>query len=497
MGIRSYFQQAIESTVYYGSNVNRTTIYSSFRSIVATGGTLIPSSTTSNGYNYHVFTSPGTFTVSDVGFDNGGVDYFVIAGGGGGGTGTGGGGGAGGVRQGTLSSISATNYSITVGSGAPTSTFGSVSSNGNPSSFGPISATAGGRGASGAPSLINAPSPGGSGGGGMSYPTASSTTAGSGNSGGYTPSEGNPGGDGSGNNGGGGGGGAGGAGSNTPSGTGGPGAFYSKFAGPLIYPAIPAPAQSSWLSAVGQGYYAGGGGGSSPGGTASSGGIGGGGNASPGPSPGATSGVNFTGSGGGANWSYSPGFVSGGGGTGLVVVRYRSTSLPTTIGYRGSFSGGSQWFSPGYFGVEVHPNYQLINGNTYSSVTYRRVNTGSYYWWFLISQKTGVSTYTPVYGALIQTPSGGTTGETLTSNFSAAASTFGSATIPATGDYYISWLSTAPGYTAPTGSIYVNTSEPAPGGRICYVLTSTPPTTSVTYTTTNNNTGDGIHITVS
>jgi hypothetical protein len=491
MGIRSYFQQATESTVYYGSNVNRTIYRQTFLPIVASGGTVIQSSATNNGYNYHVFTSPGTFTITNTGIDNGGIDYFVIAGGGGGGTGTGGGGGAGGIRQGSLSSISATSYPVTVGSGAPPSGFGSVSSDGNPSAFGPISATAGGRGASGAPSLINAASAGGSGGGGMSYPSASSTTAGSGNSGGYTPSEGNPGGDGSGNNGGGGGGGAGEAGANTPGGSGGAGAFYSKFAGPLIYPAIPTPVQSSWLSAVGQGYYAGGGGGSSPGGSASPGGIGGGGNASPGPS--ATSGINFTGSGGGANWSYSPGYISGGGGTGLVVVRYRATSLPTTIGYRGVFAG-SQWFSPGYFGVEVHPDYQLVNGATYSSVTYRRVNIGSYYWWLLISRKTGLNTYTPVYGALIQTPSGGTTGETLTATFASSASIFGSATIPASGDYYISWLSTAPGYTAPTGLIY---SGATTGGMVNYVSTSTPPTTSVTYTTNSGNVGDHINISVS
>ena len=493
MGIRSYFQQATESTVYYGSNVNRTIYVSPFSPIVASGGTLIPSSNTKNGYNYHVFTSPGTFTVTDLGKDSGDLEYFVIAGGGGGGTGTGGGGGAGGVRQSSLSAA-VTSYPITVGSGAPTAVFGNASSNGNPSAFGPISATGGGRGASGAPSVINSASPGGSGGGGMSYPTASSTTAGSGNAGGYTPVEGYAGGDGSGNNGGAGGGGAGGVAANTPSGVGGPGAFYSKFAGPLIYPAIPAPAQSSWISAVGQGYYAGGGGGSSPGGNSSPGGIGGGGNASPGPSPSATSGINFTGSGGGANWSYTAGYIAGGGGTGMVVVRYRATSLPSTIGYRGSFASGTQWFSPGYFGVEVHPDYQLVNSATYSSVTYRRVNTGSYYWWLLISQKTGLNTYTPVYGALIQTPSGGTTGETLTATFASAVSSFGSATVPASGDYYISWLSTAPGYTSASGNIY---GDSGTGGRINYVLTSTPPTTSVTYTTTSGDTGDHIHISVS
>jgi hypothetical protein len=269
----------------------------------ATGGTII---TPGNGYNYHTFTSPGTFTVTSAPptFN---VEYVVVAGGGGGGTGTGGGGGAGGVKYAASYPINPGSYPVTVGPGAPPSAMGSVSFDGNPSVFGSITATGGGRGASGAPSLINTASPGGSGGGGMSYSTASSTTAGTGN-----PGEGNPGGDGSGNNGGGGGGGAGAAGANAPGvGTGGIGVQYPQFTGPLI--GVPSLAPLS-------GYFGGGGGGTSPGGNPSSGGLGGGGAAAT--AGGAGSGVTNSGGGGGANWSYTPGLTSGGGGSGIVIIRY-------------------------------------------------------------------------------------------------------------------------------------------------------------------------------
>ncbi len=59
----------------------------------ATGGTVTAAGIApGNGYRYHVFTAPGTFTVTAPG----NVEYLVIAGGGGGGVGAGGGGGAGG-----------------------------------------------------------------------------------------------------------------------------------------------------------------------------------------------------------------------------------------------------------------------------------------------------------------------------------------------------------------------------------------------------------------
>jgi hypothetical protein len=268
----------------------------------ATGGN-VDALAPGNGYKYHTFTSPGTFTVNS---GSNPVEYLVVAGGGGGGTGTGGGGGAGGVKYAASYPINPGSYPVTVGPGAPPSAMASASFDGNPSVFGSITATGGGRGASGGPSLINTASPGGSGGGGSSYPSAPAPTAGTGN-----PGEGNPGGDGSGNNGGGGGGGAGAAGASTPGGTGGIGVQYPQFTGPLI--GVPSLAPLS-------GYFGGGGGGTSPGGNASSGGLGGGGTAAL--AGGATSGVTNSGGGGGANWSYTPGLTSGGGGSGIVIIRY-------------------------------------------------------------------------------------------------------------------------------------------------------------------------------
>ena len=285
---------------------------------LATGGTVTASGITpGNGYRYHVFTSPGTFTVNRGSTT---VEYLVVGGGGGGGTGTGGGGGAGGVRYG--STTISTPQNVTVGTGGAVAAHLSVSNNGNPSSFGPITASGGGRGASGAPSLINSASPGGSGGGGMSYPTATAVTAGTGNAGGFSPVEGYGGGPGPGSNGGGGGGGAGGVGATGPGGVGGPGIPYPAFSYPQIQPEIPTPNQPTFGPAVGgTGLYGGGGGGSN-GSVGGAGGTGGGGAANPaGPTSG-NPGVRYTGGGGGANWSYSPGNTGGGGGDGIVIVRY-------------------------------------------------------------------------------------------------------------------------------------------------------------------------------
>jgi hypothetical protein len=68
--------------------------------VAATGGTIL----TCGDYKTHVFTGPGTFTVTNAGSPAGSdtVEYLVVAGGGGSGTGvaaSAGGGGAGGYRS--------------------------------------------------------------------------------------------------------------------------------------------------------------------------------------------------------------------------------------------------------------------------------------------------------------------------------------------------------------------------------------------------------------
>ena len=106
----------------------------------ATGGTI----TTSGAYNIHSFTTVGTtqFTVSAPVT----IEYLVIAGGGAGGLGGGGGGGgAGGVLSGTTT-LSAGSYTITVGAGGPSVFNDNQGSDGGSSSIGTLIVTTGGGG---------------------------------------------------------------------------------------------------------------------------------------------------------------------------------------------------------------------------------------------------------------------------------------------------------------------------------------------------------------
>ena len=290
------------------------------------GGTEI----TSGGYKYHVFTSPGTFTMSGGTKD---LEYLVVAGGGGGGganashTGAGGGGGAGGLRQGTLPAVAVGSYPVTVGTGgAGTNTQGTA---GNNSVFSTITAYGGGAGGSGRPQQAGGAGGSGGGGGGDESPRSGGSAS---------PGDGgNPGGSSAGPSGdqAGGGGGAGSAGGSAVmnpgesrrGGAGGAGSPYPAYAGPIIAPAIPSTTQD----AIGPtGLYSGGGGGSTnqtpPGGHG--GGPGGPGGGGRGNSPLNTQygrgedGVDGTGGGGGgANHQTSP-RTGGDGGDGIVIIRY-------------------------------------------------------------------------------------------------------------------------------------------------------------------------------
>ena len=106
-----------------------TAVYNS-TALNGTGGSVSTSSRAN--YKVHVFTSPGTFQVTQ---GTGDVEYRVVAGGGGAGEGCAGesgfetgGGGAGGHRTGNLA-VTPGSYSVTIGGG------GSDKSNGSPSSF--------------------------------------------------------------------------------------------------------------------------------------------------------------------------------------------------------------------------------------------------------------------------------------------------------------------------------------------------------------------------
>jgi hypothetical protein len=245
----------------------------------ATGGN-VSALAPGNGYKYHTFTSPGTFTVSGAPKN---VEILVVAGGGGGATGgsggnEGGAGGAGGLIYSPTIQISSGSYPIIIGSG------GGAGGYGNPTTTGGLTSIAYGGGAGGG-------GPGGSGGGGTNgggagsgnFITGTDTPAGS-------PPQGNPAGSCGGSNGCGGGG-AGSAGSGINAGS---GIAFPQFVGPLIgFPSIP-------------GTYAVGGQGMPGGGPEG------------GPGPGASN----TGNGGGGTYNRDS-YTSGGtGGSGIVIIRY-------------------------------------------------------------------------------------------------------------------------------------------------------------------------------
>lgn len=283
----------------------------SLTQISATGGTIIDS----GGFRTHVFTSPGSFVVSNAG--PGTVEYLVVAGGGGGGNNAGAGGGAGGYRTATGFPITATTYPITVGGGAPGGAGETAPApRGSDSTFSSITSTGGGGGVSS--NGTSPTTPGGSGGG-----TTVNNPAGTGNTPPTSPPQGNPGGVGNTGDGapraGGGGGGAGAAGGGTTNsslgGTGGIGSPITWL--PASY-GTPGPAPGR--------YFAGGGGGSSHigGPTAiAPGGAGGGGAGGAGTWPTATPGTpGTTNTGGGGGSGSGGGGAGGNGGSGIVAIRY-------------------------------------------------------------------------------------------------------------------------------------------------------------------------------
>jgi len=302
--------------------------------ITATGGTIL----TCGDYKTHVFTGPGTFTVSNAGNAQGSnsVEYLVVAGGGGGGMSNGGGGGAGagGFRQNYPSPttaglpVTATAYPITVGGGGPGGpgvSPGGPGTNGVPSVFSTITSTGGGYGG-GSNSLPT--SQGSSGGSGGGNGRGGCTPGGAGNTPPVSPPQGNPGGVGIPNasNTGSGGGGAGAAGGAAgPGNGGGAGGIGSPIATAFFGPT--APTYGTPGPAPGR-YFAGGGGGNEEVGPnpSGAGGAGGGGAGGGFPSFGAQIGgnpgtVNTGGGGGGGD--YCTPQTGGTGGSGIVVIRYK------------------------------------------------------------------------------------------------------------------------------------------------------------------------------
>jgi hypothetical protein len=330
--------------------------------IIATGGTVV----TCGDYKTHIFTSDGTFSVTNKGKPTGSnsVDYFVVAGGGGGGGSPdlgAGGGGAGGFRVSNSYSLPAPSmsplascastpittgaYPVTVGGGGTggcQNAGAKYGTSGSNSIFGSITSAGGGaaKGVGAVPacqSLFD----GGSGGGGASRnsPSPYIPLGASGNTPPVSPPQGNNGGNAfvfvghPSSAGGGGGGGAGAVGGTAspnpgPGGPGGAGSFIADgFISPTCAPTYGTPGPTPSVR-----YFAGGGGGGTfANGCGGLGGAGGGGRGSTGVNPGpgsiAEAGTaNTGGGGGGGGYACNPPNAPGcgkAGGSGIVMIRYK------------------------------------------------------------------------------------------------------------------------------------------------------------------------------
>ena len=354
--------------------------------IEASGGVISDYTSGSDVYRAHIFTSSGTFEVSQL--SNTGnpntVEYLVVAGGGGGGNATGGGGGAGGFRTnmpGTPHStpsafpISTTSYPVIIGAGGAggydNNVPGSDGIKGGDSSFGPPSdparviSTGGGLGRGynagnpGHPTGGAGGSGGGAGRGGQPYTSTGSggpseaisglpvSPNSQGNDGGTGGSNGNPVGNSNHSYGGGGGGGAGAAGGNATLPNAGPAAVGGA-GGAGLQLLIGGPASTTGIGALNPGpgeygWFAGGGSGASQkqggaDGTEVAGGVGGGGKGQSSSSPNANmNGLSGTGGGGGGRGN--PGTQHGGsGGSGTVILRYKIGSVSTAKATGGAIS---------------------------------------------------------------------------------------------------------------------------------------------------------------
>jgi hypothetical protein len=308
---------AITSIVIYGNNSVNILAGSTFSlygianadqgAAKATGGII----TEDSQYWYHTFGASGTFTPKQ----SLSCDVLVVAGGGGGGggesqgpAGGGGGGGAGGYLTSSNFSLTAINYTVTVGAGGNGGPIFTVGSNGSNSVFSTITSTGGGGGGRASGSATSAASNGGSGGGGGGTSVGANTNLG----GAASPSgQGNAGGNSVGSRAGGGGGGANSVGqltnANLVAGNGGSGLTSS-------------------INGISVARAGGGGGGvynSGTAGTATDGGGAGGRYAA------GTAGTGNTGGGGGGGAGSDSGgspadqrYTGGNGGSGIVIVRY-------------------------------------------------------------------------------------------------------------------------------------------------------------------------------
>ena len=126
MGIKSNSLLAAYHDFFSRSGKDAVKPYVAPVGLQASGGNVANGNEPGNGWTYHVFTQPGTFTVSS---GSGTVQYVVIGGGGGGGNeDAGGGGGAGAFITGSTTVSSS--QPITIGGGGAGSNQPSPAPNG-------------------------------------------------------------------------------------------------------------------------------------------------------------------------------------------------------------------------------------------------------------------------------------------------------------------------------------------------------------------------------
>ena len=308
----------------------------------ATGGTIEPNTDPNHpGVWRHIFTTPGTFTVTDPSLQW--IDYLAVGGGGGGGGApaplAGGGGGAGGfvtsihssnttpntipeaypwnpgysIQTGEQMPVSATSYPVSIGpGGAGGGTAGGTGTTGTNTTIGApgptqIIAYGGGGGANASPATLITGGAGGSGGGGAKSSSAPTSTASGGAAAPSPATQGNTGGS-----------------TVFPAATsGGAGGGAGSYGG-----SMPTPGGDGWYSVIsppaygtsgpvaGRRYFAGGGGGYPGGAAPASGGGGAGAPSTPRPA------TANTGGGGGAGGPFPGGLTAGTGGSGIVIIQY-------------------------------------------------------------------------------------------------------------------------------------------------------------------------------
>jgi hypothetical protein len=489
-----------------------------WRPVVATGGTT--SDITVNGIQFrvHRFTSGTTnFVVSDSGTE-GTVEALIVGGGGGGGFGHGGGGGGGAVLHRTNQPVSATTYSIVVGTGGSgNGTNSQNNSGGNSSAFG-VTATGGGSGSNESGDDTSGRSgAGGNGanGGGGTYGGAAGGTGTSPTASGWTVYAGKAGSAGATN-------------INTYSYQTGGGGGANQAGKSIVSTAFGTVASRGgsggdgvWIPITGNNYYWGGGGGgvifsvSAGNHYGGNGGVGGGAGGSPFGSSGTpiagsaitggainngangsasnngTGGAAGNNTGGGGGGGANENGLGGAGGSGFVAIRYPlqdptgvypptpSTGLIVGIA-SGSMTGGSSWFNTGvpYYGVENTVACQLLAGEAVNQFQWREsTTTSNTAKWFLVMEQVSTYVYAIVAGwrfTGIAANAGGVntraaSGADLTIGTLGSGNVFitPSGATFGTGNYYMAWVSAdaRPGSVG-TGGIFVNQTS---GGAIDYV----------------------------